>query len=196
MVESTATQTLKKKPRYNRPTILVPSTERTFLLSSNKEFNIQYSIHSIASSRYARDLKSVFPEVKDLDKCLVVPTFQKCVNDLAAFGEVVDKERDEKLENFIEWGKAICEYLKARGHWADLVDPASAYPMYSSPGPSGYPEVVGAEQLLKYHSQNANCCKILLHPQWGSKVYPATLFTTSDEDTLKQAIDTMAVIDA
>ena len=30
---------------------------------------------------------------------------------------------------FIEWGKAICEYLKARGHWADLVDPASGYPV-------------------------------------------------------------------
>ena len=99
MVELTATQTLKKKSRYNRPTILVPSTERAFLLSSNRRFNIQYSIHSIASSRYARDLKSVFPEVKDLDKCLVISTFQKCVNDLAAFGEVVDKERDEKLEN-------------------------------------------------------------------------------------------------
>lgn len=26
---------------------------------------------------------------------------------------------------------------------------------------------------------NAGCCKVLLHPQWGSAVYPATLFTTA-----------------
>ena len=26
---------------------------------------------------------------------------------------------------------------------------------------------------------NAGCCKVLLHPQWGSAVYPATIFTTA-----------------
>ena len=35
---------------------------------------------------------------------------------------------------------------------------------------------------------NAGCCKVLLHPTWGSAVYPATLFTTAPLDKLLEAI--------
>lgn len=33
------------------------------------------------------------------------------------------------------------------------------------------------------------CVQILLHPKWGSAVYPATMFTTAPLDLLKAAID-------
>lgn len=31
-----------------------------------------------------------------------------------------------------------------------------------------YNEVEGVQTLLNYRVMNAGCCKILLHPQWGS----------------------------
>jgi hypothetical protein len=40
-----------------------------------------------------------------------------------------------------------------------------------------FSEVDGAQQLLGYSVMNAGCCKVLLHPQWGSAVYPASIFT-------------------
>ncbi|CAG8501196.1 3004_t:CDS:2 [Ambispora leptoticha] len=159
------------------PTVLTYLTPRTCQLVT-----IEYSIHA-CSSRFLRELEAVFPKVANLDRCLVVPTFQKCEHDLVGIGPLVDKERD-----FMEWGTSICEKLRQYGHWADITDPASGFPVFSSRGPSMYPDVQGAQQLLKYDVQNAGCCHILLHPQWGSKNYPGTLFTTADADTLKNVI--------
>lgn len=51
-----------------------------------------------------------------------------------------------------------------------------------------YNEVAGFEQLLRYRTQNAGCCKILLHPRWGSSCYPATMFTTAPVEELEAAL--------
>lgn len=66
-----------------------------------------------------------------------------------------------------------------------------------------YPDVLGAQMLLRYDVISANCCSILSHPRYGTKVpnvvctgaidftlffsysfplpqvYPATMFTTA-----------------
>jgi len=52
-----------------------------------------------------------------------------------------------------------------------------------------YSEVAGLVSLLGYECQNAGCCKIVLHPQWRSAVYPASMFTKAPLDDLKQAIN-------
>lgn len=39
-----------------------------------------------------------------------------------------------------------------------------------------YSEVDSMECLLHYKSYNAGFCKILIHPKFGSAVYPATIF--------------------
>lgn len=51
-----------------------------------------------------------------------------------------------------------------------------------------YSEVAGFEHLLRYKTQNAGCCKILLHPRWGSSCYPATIFTTAPLPALVAAM--------
>ncbi|CAB4422460.1 unnamed protein product [Rhizophagus irregularis] len=155
--------------------------------NSSKKRNTQFSIH-LTSSRFARELKSVFPQVEYIERCLVVPTFLKCTHDLVGIGAAIDNEKDEKLEDFVGWGKEICQKLRDRGYWADLTDPCSGYPIFSERGPSIYPDVQGAVELLKYDLHNAGCCHILLHPKWGSKVYPGTLFTTASDLELKQVI--------
>ncbi|CAG8478206.1 13478_t:CDS:2 [Acaulospora colombiana] len=160
---------------------------------SLKNFTLEYSIHS-GSRRFNRDLASIFPEIADqVNKCLVIPVFLNCENDMVGTGSIIDKERDEKLENFVGWGKSICQGLRDRGYWADLTDPCSGYPIFSDRGPSIYPDVQGAESLLKYPTQNVGCCHILLHPRWGSKVYPGTLFTFASVIDVKQVIDGSAV---
>ena len=51
-----------------------------------------------------------------------------------------------------------------------------------------YGEVDGFQALLGYRTQNANCCKILLHPKWGSAVYPASMFTNAPADVIEEII--------
>eukprot|EP00128_Syssomonas_multiformis_P015537 Colp12_sorted_trinity150504_noHs@22242 len=134
-----------------------------------------------------RDLKLVFPEI-ELQDCLIVPTFQKAVSDLVSIGPEVEDEKDALLENFVDWAGQVCDQLSDSGFWADMTDPASGFPMRSNGGPSFYPEVVGAEVLLRYSVQTTGCCKVLSHPRWGSNVYPATLFTTAPLPALLKAL--------
>ena len=52
-----------------------------------------------------------------------------------------------------------------------------------------YSEVDGMEVLLGYRAYNAGFCKILMHPKWGSSVYPATVFAHAPYETVKLILD-------
>lgn len=135
-----------------------------------------------------RDLATVFPN-KDLSNLLVVPTFQKCKYDMVSWDTEIAKEKDDRLEDFVRWSTALHQGLKKLGYWSDMTDPASGFPSFSERGRDVYPDVEGCQLLLKYDFQNAGCCKILMHPAWGSKIYPATFFTTAPADILLKTVD-------
>lgn len=65
-------------------------------MTNFKDFELEFSLHA-CTSRFLRELRNVFPGV-DLTNLKAVPTFQKCVHDLVAWGEDVDLEKDEKLK--------------------------------------------------------------------------------------------------
>jgi hypothetical protein len=92
---------------------------------------------------------------------------------------------------FIIFGKYLCEQLKARGYWADYIDPCSGLPMISLNCNKVYSEVDGMECLLNYKAYNAGFCKILTHPKWGSAVYPATIFAHAPVDVVKSLIESL-----
>ncbi|KAG0054000.1 hypothetical protein BGZ83_012170 [Gryganskiella cystojenkinii] len=147
---------------------------------------LEYSIH-VSPRRMTRDLATVFPN-RDLSSLLVVPTFQKCNNEMVAWDAEIAKEKDDRLDDFVRWSTALHQGLEKRGYWSDMTDPASGFPCFSERGRDVYPDVEGCQMLLKYDFQNAGCCKVLLHPIWGSKIYPATFFTTAPLEALKEVI--------
>lgn len=53
---------------------------------------------------------------------------------------------------------------------------------------SVYGEVEALSSLLGYRCANAGCCKVVLHPKWGSSVYPATLFAKAPLEAVTAAI--------
>ncbi|KAF9425642.1 hypothetical protein BGZ94_007357 [Podila epigama] len=170
----------------SRPTKRSPSCILNPRMSNSTLATLEYSVHN-CPRRMARDLATVFPG-KDLSKLLVVPTIQKCIYEMVAWDAEIAKEKDDRLEDFIRWSKAIHRRLEQLGHWSDMTDPASGFPCYSERGRDVYPDVDGCQVLLKYDFQNAGCCKILLHPVWGSKIYPATFFTTAPADIFEAVV--------
>ena len=88
----------------------------------------------------------------------------------------------------MDFAKAVCERLGAQGHWADYIDPCSGLPMIHRDSGAVYGEVEALVTLLGYRTQNAGCCKIVLHPRWGSAVYPATLFARAPLGEVQEAI--------
>ncbi|KAI9033980.1 methylmalonic aciduria and homocystinuria type D protein [Phycomyces nitens] len=126
---------------------------------------------------------------KQRKELLVVPVIQKCFHDMSASTPEINRERDEKLDVFVDWGKRVINRLNGLGMWADVMDPASGYPIISPSGALPYPDVQGTIDLMGYETHNVGCCHILLHPKWRSKIYPSTFFTTAPADLLVKVID-------
>ncbi len=166
---------------------------------------IELSIHTCTRSM-VREVRYIFPHLKikkqqqpeepqpqddnpeEHDEVLIVPTIQKSRIDTVRFGAEVEEEKDRCLEFFADFARPLCEALRAQGHWADYIDPCSGLPVLTPDCTRPYSEVAGFEHLLRYKTQNAGCCKILMHPRWGSSCYPATIFTTAPVGVLQAAI--------
>lgn len=175
---------------------------------STRLMQLEYSIHP-CPRRFRRELLAVFPELlniptgtasssstaslnADLSSLFtdvhIIPTFQRCQWDLVATGPHVEAEKDEKLVNFYHWSALVCGRLREQGFWADMTDPASGYPVFGGRGSAVYPDVHGANRLLAYDIMNTGCCSVLLHPKWGSQVYPATMFARAPSTIIDEII--------
>ena len=51
-----------------------------------------------------------------------------------------------------------------------------------------YGEVEALSTLRGFRTQNAGCCKIVLHPRWGSNVYPASMFAKAPPEAVAAAL--------
>lgn len=129
----------------------------------------------------------MFPGL-DVSDLLVVPTCQRTKMDIVKTGEEVDEEKDFCLERFLDFAKKVCDALIANGHWADYIDPCSGLSMVHRDSQSIYGEVDALVTLLNYQTTNSGCCKVVLHPQWGSAVYPASLFTKAPAAEFQAAV--------
>ncbi|CEP07936.1 hypothetical protein [Parasitella parasitica] len=108
---------------------------------------------------------------------------------MVGLSKQVNQERDAKLELFVEWGRLVVDRIKSIGMWADIMDPASGFPIFSEAGSSPYPDVQGTQMLSsRFYVQNIGCCHILFHPTWQSHIYPSTLFTTAPAHILEKVI--------
>ena len=123
---------------------------------------------------------------------LALPTNQRAREDLVAIGDHIEAEKDRLLNVFMEFGADISQKIRARGYWADYIDPCSGLPMLTLNCNKVYSEVDGMECLLNYRAYNAGFCKILTHPRWGSAVYPATLFAHCPEEVAREVLGAYA----
>lgn len=123
-----------------------------------------------------------------MEEILIVPTFQRSTLDLVKMGEAIEAEKDRLLMLFMKFAQQVCDHLQEQGYWADYIDPCSGLPMIHQAGSTVYSEVDAASTLLGFSTQNAGCCKVLLHPKWKTYVYPATLMAKSPKATLQEAL--------
>jgi len=160
-------------------------------LSSSHDFSVFSSKLEVTafrcSSSYQRELQFIFPGI-DLTNAVAITTFQQTVVDLVVSGGDQDVEKDRCLEAFFAFAKQVCDELRSHGHFADYIDPCSGLPMITPDTQKVFDEVQSAQVLFSYPIMNTGCCKILLHPKWGSSVYPASLFTTAPVEDLIRAI--------
>ncbi|KAJ1649672.1 hypothetical protein GGF38_006042 [Coemansia sp. RSA 25] len=152
---------------------------------------LQYSVHS-CPRRMKREIGLVFPDVVGKEsELLIIPTFQRTESSMLCYQAETQAEKDAKLHMFYRWGAELVTRLRKEGYWADVTDPMSGLALFTSCGPSLYPDVEGAEVLLRYAPFNLGNCFVLSHPHWGTHVYPATAFALAPIEAVRQVLSDM-----
>ncbi|KAI9592736.1 hypothetical protein BDF19DRAFT_450749 [Syncephalis fuscata] len=199
LVRPTSRPIRSKQPTSNPSPFEASNTHhssRDYSSTSHAVTEFEYSVHGTNGAMHD-ELTRVFPfeqlSATERDtrrsNLKIIMTFQRCRNDLVGIGPQVELEKDERLETFFQMAEYIHYQLNSRGYWVDFTDPSSGYPVYSPRGSTYFPDVVATEILLGYDVLWTGCCKVLVHPRWDAKVYPASLFTDAPIEDIQQVID-------
>ena len=161
-----------------------------------REFNHCFDERSLNFDQY-RGLPQDADEFRIGDaEFLAIPTNQRARHDLVGVGDDIEREKDRLLNRYMEFARLVCEKIRSRGYWADYIDPCSGLPFLSLNCNKVYSEVDGMECCLGYRAYNAGFCKILVHPVWGSSVYPATMFAYAPRKLVKDILASLPVMDS
>ncbi|NP_991157.2 metabolism of cobalamin associated Db [Danio rerio] len=125
-----------------------------------------------------RDFESMFPEAPSTGMMVVTVT-QRTQNDMTAWTEQVDQEREELLAKFIEGAKEICHALRNEGFWADFIDPSSGLAYFGSYTNNTLFETDDRYRHLGFQIEDLGCCKVIRHVMWGTHAFVGTLFTSA-----------------
>ena len=148
---------------------------------------IEVSLHSL-SDAVKRELRVMFPTI-DVSSLVAMPTCQKARNDLVNIGQEIETEKDRLLECFMSFASKVADELEKLGYFCDYIDPCSGLSVRCRETNKFFDEVSSFQSLLKYETMNAGCCKVLLHPVWGSAVYPATIITNAPKTVMEELLD-------
>lgn len=153
--------------------------------------SIEVSLHTL-SDAVKKELQVMFPTV-DVSELVAMPTCQKAQFELVNVGPEVEEEKDRLLECFMSFASFVSDSLYDLGYFCDYIDPCSGLSVRCKDTNKFFDEVSSFQSLLKYETMNAGCCKVLLHPIWGSAVYPATIITNAPKRVVEELLERIQV---
>jgi ribosomal protein S18 acetylase RimI-like enzyme len=158
---------------------------------------IEVSIHELPRLM-RRDLLLVLPswpissyegQGERGEKLYAICTAQRASLELVNWGPEAAQQKDFLLERFAEWANMVCDMLTKRGFpLCDFIDPCSGLPARTKGCTIVYPEVDAFETLLKYKTYNASGCRVISHPSWGTRIYPASVLAVAPITTLLMCV--------
>ena len=174
--------------------------------SMSKQYALEHSTHR-PSRLLRRDIELVFrPDLEaeyrrhpqgaasgcDKDDflqahLLAIPTWQPATSDLSEMSARVNAERKQLLDKFDVWVREVRARLGE--YWCDCSCPMEGHARFGTPTSTIYNELEGLTALLKYDAVPVGCCGIVLHPTWGRRAYPVTLFTTAPPELVQRVFE-------
>ncbi|MDB9312670.1 methylmalonic aciduria and homocystinuria type D protein [Spirulina sp. CS-785/01] len=107
----------------------------------------------------------------------VIITLQQANCDLLPSTPESEQEKQRLRSCFIELALKLVQQIKDQGGEADFFDPKTGYPRFSSPGSLTHDDVATVQTILGYSTIAGNC-RAIIHPQWGTAVYPGIIVTS------------------
>ncbi|XP_003225517.2 cobalamin trafficking protein CblD isoform X2 [Anolis carolinensis] len=129
-----------------------------------------------------RDFELLFPDIAS-NNLTVLTVTQKTANDMTAWNEEVENEREVLIENFINGAKEICYALCAEGYWADFIDPTSGLAFFGPYTNNTLFETDECYRHLGFSVEDLGCCKVIRHTLWGTHVLVGSIFTNAPPDS-------------
>lgn len=87
---------------------------------------------------------------------------------------------------FLQVGQPIVDQLHQLHHLAVMFDPSTGQPLGAGAGLIRLDDVAIAHTLLGYPRCAQGGCALILHPTWGTSVYPSTLVSSAPPQVLQQ----------
>jgi hypothetical protein len=144
---------------------------------------VQISLHN-PSQYICANCQRILPDWQQQDFLWVVVILQQSQCPLTEITAVSEQEKERLREKFIRFGCDIAFNLRDRGYLTDLIDPRTGYPLLSHPGPVPHDDTAVAQALLNYPVVK-NQCSVLVHPLWGTAVYPSILISAAPPQVME-----------
>ncbi|NES81976.1 MAG: methylmalonic aciduria and homocystinuria type D protein [Moorea sp. SIO2B7] len=122
----------------------------------------------------------------------VIIVFQQAKFSLTDAVNYVNQEKDRLRDKFIHFGLDVVSALSARVFLSDLIEPRTGYPLLSHPGEIAHDDVALVKALLGFPVMIGNCSAII-HPSWGSAVYPSILISSALPLDLKPVLEKVVI---
>ncbi|WP_253274501.1 methylmalonic aciduria and homocystinuria type D protein [Nostoc sp. PCC 7107] len=161
----------------NYPSVEISEQRSPINLVGDMGQAVQISIH--APSQYiCANCEHILPDWKQQPLFWVVIVLQRSQYHLVKSTTEVESEKQRLRQKFMRFGCDVAFDLRDRGYLADLIDPRTGYPLLSRPGAMPHNDTAVVKALLGYPVIKNKCC-MLVHPIWGTAVYPSVLISTA-----------------
>ena len=147
---------------------------------------MEYSIHA-PNPFICTNLHGLLPDWSQPVRSVLI-ILQPSQLELKQVTPETNAQKQQLRQRFLEFGLEIVNKLRQLGHLADLFDPRTGKPLLSQAGTLRLDDVAVVRSTLGYPITQFGNCRSLLHPTWGSAVYPSILISSADSSLVEAVI--------
>lgn len=123
----------------------------------------------------------------------IILVLQKSQFPLANSSQEIEQEKDYLRSRFLRFGCHLVFKLIDAQYQGDLFDPRNGYPLISRCGEITLSDTTIVRDLLGFKVIKQKC-SLLVHPQWGTAIYPSTIVTSAPLEVIKPLVQLITPI--
>ena len=118
----------------------------------------------------------------------IILILQKSQFPLENSSQEIEEEKDYLRARFLRFGGNLVFQLGDAQYQSDLFDPRNGYPLLSRCGEITLSDTTVVRDLLGFEVIKQQC-SLLIHPQWGTAIYPSTIVTSAPLEVITQFVE-------
>ncbi|MBS0016837.1 MAG: methylmalonic aciduria and homocystinuria type D protein [Arthrospira sp. SH-MAG29] len=134
----------------------------------------------------AANLRRILPDWNSDDVWIVI-FLQRSQLPLTTTNDIIEQEKNRLCDRFLEFAQPVAQQLNSQGWMTDIIYPPTGYPLLSKPGEIHHSDALTVATSLNLPLQKGPCTMVI-HPQWGTAVYPSVLISSAPPDEINKTI--------